>query len=77
MFPFHSYTETIPTPRLLIQNSFQVNLLWQRATFDPEFKRIPGVFCLVHAEKLTYQTADKALHYLTEAIQGRASIHIV
>ena len=49
--------------------STKVNLLWQRAVCDPEFKRI---FCLVHAEKLSYQTADKALRSLTDIIQGKA-----
>ena len=53
----------------------KVNLLWQRAICDPEFRRI---FCLVHAEKLSYQTADKALQSLTDIMQGQqgnASIH--
>ena len=48
-----------------------MSLLWQRAAFDKEFMRI---FCLVHAEKLSYQTADKALRSLTEVIQGRSGI---
>ena len=46
----------------------KVNLLWQRAICDPEFRRI---FCLVHAEKLSYQTADKTLRSLTDVIQGQ------
>ena len=46
---------------------FKVTLLWQRAVFDPGFRRI---FCLVHAEKLSYQTADKALHSLAKIIQN-------
>ena len=48
-----------------------MNLLWQRAVFDPEYKRI---FCLVHAEKLSYQTADKALRALNEIIQNQRGI---
>ena len=43
-------------------------LLWQRAINDPEFKRI---FCLVHAERLTYQVSDKALRSLSDLSQGR------
>lgn len=47
----------------------KVNLLWQRAVCgDPGFKRI---FCLVHAEKLSYQAADKALRSLTDIIQAK------
>ena len=46
----------------------QVNLLWQRAVCDPGFRRI---FCLAHAEKLSYQTVDRTLRALTEVIQGR------
>ena len=38
-----------------------------------EFTRI---FCLVHAEKLSYQTADKALRSLFEVIQGRSGIYM-
>jgi hypothetical protein len=49
----------------------EVNLLWQRAIYgDPEFRKI---FCLVHAEKLSYQTANKALRLLTEIIQAKSS----
>ena len=46
----------------------QVNLLWQRAVCDPGFRRI---FCLAHAEKLSYQTVDKTLRALTEIVLGR------
>ena len=45
----------------------QVTLLWQRAIDDPGFKRI---FCLLHAEKLTYQVCHKAIQSLTELSQG-------
>ena len=51
---------------------YQVNLLWQRAVCDPGFRRI---FCLVHAEKLSYQTVDKTLRALTEVIQGKTGIY--
>ena len=46
----------------------QVKLLWQRAIGDPEFRRI---FCLVHAERLTYQVSDKALRSLSDLSQGQ------
>ena len=45
----------------------QVTLLWQRAIGDPGFRRI---FCLVHAERLTYQVSDKALRSLSDLSQG-------
>ena len=45
----------------------EVTLLWKRALGDPNHFRI---FCLVHAEKLSYQTCDKALRNLQELSQG-------
>ena len=48
-------------------HTFQVTLLWQRAIGDPGFKR---VFCLLHAEKLSYQICDQALQSLTELSHG-------
>lgn len=39
-----------------------------RAVNDPGFKRI---FCLVHAEKLSYQVSDQALSSLSAHTQGR------
>jgi len=45
----------------------EVTLLWQRAIGDPGFKRI---FCLLHAEKLSYQVCDQALRSLTELSHG-------
>ena len=41
----------------------EVTLLWKRAMGDPNHFRI---FCLVHAELLSYQVCDKALRSLTE-----------
>ncbi|CAI8017205.1 E3 ubiquitin-protein ligase rnf213-alpha [Geodia barretti] len=69
----------LPTPEeMLICNqnttSEEVDLLWQKAVCDPDFKRI---FCLVHAEKLSYQTADKALRSLTEQIQNKGEFSLV
>ena len=58
----HSYYQTT-----LISNT-QVTLLWQRAIGDLGFKRI---FCLLHAEKLSYQVCHKAIQSLTELSQGR------
>ena len=49
-------------------SQFQVTLLWQRAIGDPGFKRI---FCLLHAEKLSYQVCDQALLSLMELSHGR------
>ena len=48
----------------------QVELLWHRAVQDSEYRLI---FCLVHAETLTYQTCDnalKSLHEITKERQG-------
>ena len=45
----------------------QVILLWNRALSDPGFRRI---FCLVHAERLSYQVSDKALRALAEQSQA-------
>ena len=45
----------------------EVTLLWKRALGDPNHFRI---FCLVHAERLSYQTCDKALRNLQELSQG-------
>ena len=39
-----------------------------RAVKDPMFKRI---FCLVHAEKLSYQVSDWALRSLSDLTQGK------
>ena len=49
----------------------QVELLWQRAVQDPVHRLI---FCLVHAETLTYQTCDNALKSLHEIIEGKQGI---
>ena len=46
----------------------EVSLLWKRALGDPNYFRI---FCLVHAERLSYQACDKALKSLSELSQGK------
>lgn len=46
----------------------EVSLLWKRAIRDPDKYRI---FCLVHAEKLSYQVCDKAIRELNEVMQGK------
>ena len=51
----------------------EVELFWMRAITDPGFKR---VFCLVHAEKLTYQVSDQALHSLSLLCQGKQGIWV-
>lgn len=42
--------------------------MWQRAIGDPGKKRI---FCLVHAEKLSYQVCDEVVGTLKELSQGK------
>ena len=46
-----------------------MTLLWRRAIFDPGFQRI---FCLAHAERLSYQVCDAALRSLFELSQGQS-----
>jgi len=40
-----------------------VNLLWHRALGDPGYKRL---FCLVHAERLSYGVSEDAFQSLME-----------
>ena len=49
----------------------EVILLWRRALDDPEHKRI---FCLVHAELLSYQVWDKALYIFQQFSSFRSGI---
>ena len=46
----------------------EVVLLWKRALGDPGHFR---VFCLVHAEQLSYQVCDRALWSLSQLSQGQ------
>lgn len=46
----------------------QLELFWMRAIDDRRYRRI---FCLVHAEKLSYQVSDLALRSLTSHLQGK------
>ena len=46
----------------------EVVLLWRRALGDPGHFRI---FCLVHAERLSYQVCDRALRSLTQLSEGQ------
>ena len=46
----------------------EVVLLWKRALGDPEHFR---VFCLIHAERLSYQVCDRALSSLSQLSQGK------
>ena len=53
----------------------EVVLLWKRALGDLGYFR---VFCLVHAERLSYQVCDRALRSLFQLSQGKkgeASMH--
>ena len=52
----------------------QIELFWLRAINDPEYKHI---FCLIHAEKLSYQVSDQALSSLSKHIQGEQGICIL
>ena len=49
--------------------TIQVILLWQRAIFDPDYKRI---FCIIHGEKLSYSACEQALKGLNRLKQGRS-----
>ena len=67
--------DSLPMPTLeevLICNKYttleEVTLLWKRAIGDPSKFRI---FCLVHAENLSYQVCDRALKELNEISQGK------
>lgn len=46
----------------------EVTMLWMRAIRDHGHFRL---FCLVHAERLSYQVCDKALQSLTMLSQGK------
>ena len=46
----------------------EVTLLWKRAINDPYNFRL---FCLVHAERLSYQVCDRALWSLNQLSQGQ------
>ena len=66
--------QTLPLPtheEVLICNEYttdeEVTLLWKRAMGDPNHFRI---FCLVHAEQLSYQVCDKVLRTLFDFSQG-------
>ena len=49
----------------------EVALLWKRAVGDPNHFRI---FCLVHAELLSYQVCDKALKSLNDCTYAKNSM---
>ena len=50
----------------------QIEVFWLRAINDQEFKRI---FCLIHAEKLSYKVSDQALNSLSKHSQGAKGKH--
>lgn len=52
----------------------QVNILWQKAVEDPGFKRI---FCLAHAERLSYQVCDKIVYSLKDLSRGQQGMYMV
>ena len=47
--------------------------MWQRAIGDPGKKRI---FCLVHAERLSYQICDEVVETLKELSQGKLGTYV-
>ena len=51
---------------------FQVILLWRRAIDDPGFKRI---FCIAHAEKLSYVASEECTRKLMMLKQGKHGNH--
>ena len=57
------------SPHVLI---LKVTLLWRRALGDPGFKRI---FCLVHAEKLSYIASEESVRALLRLKQGKLGKH--
>ena len=73
--------QTLPLPtheEVLICNEYttdeEVTLLWKRAMGDPNHFRI---FCLVYAEKLSYQVCDKVLvHYWTAHKDKEVSMYM-
>ena len=46
----------------------EVSLLWRKAMGDPNYFRL---FCLVHAELLSYQVCDSVIKSLQEFTQGK------
>ena len=48
--------------------SIKVSLLWQRSVADPQFKRI---FCLVYAEKLSFETSQLVVESLKRITQDK------
>ena len=52
----------------------EVTLLWRRAVGDPNYLRI---FCLVHAQLLSYQVCDTALRSLTQYSQGKTGKSLI
>ena len=72
--------QTLPLPtheEVLICNEYttdeEVTLLWKRAMGDPNHFRI---FCLINAEKLSYQICDKVLRTLLDCSQGQRGKYV-
>ena len=64
--PMPTYEEVLICSEHTTQE--EVTLLWKRALGDPQYNRI---FCLVHAEKLSYKVCDLALQSLSVLSQGK------
>lgn len=52
----------------------EVTLLWKRSVHDQNYFRI---FCLAHAERLSYQVSERALRALMDITQGKSGMHIL
>lgn len=65
-FPMPTFEEVLVCSEQTTEE--EVTLLWKRALGDPKHFRL---FCLVHAEQLSYQVCDKALWSLSQLSQGK------
>ena len=64
--PMPTYEEVLVCSKRTVDE--EVVLLWKRALGDPGHLR---VFCLMHAERLSYQVCDRALWSLSQLTQGQ------
>ena len=69
--PLPSYEEVLLCNELTTAE--EVALLWKRAMGDPNHFRI---FCLVHAELLSYQVCDNVFKSLHDFSQGSTGMNL-
>ena len=67
--PMPTHEEVLVCSELTTEE--EVTLFWNRALCDPDYFRI---FCLVYAERLSYQICDRALKSLSELSQGKGGL---